>query len=151
MANLYVVMRANPVFAIWLGVLGVGVVIAMAAFEMNEHARQLIADTRLALDRSQNSIDFSSRCAQMPQCKLSDQLRGASPFTSLWRLFAADDLHASTFEDEYLALRARRRGLMLVRVDLGSLITKLDELVRALPKPMAKAVLPDSQSERASA
>lgn len=112
----------------------------LAVFEPTEKARQLIADVRLALDRADCSIDLSSRCARISQPKLSDQLRGVSPFTAMSRLFTADQLADSEFEAEFLAIRAKRRGLALVRADVGDLIARLDDAL-GIRKSMAKAEL----------
>lgn len=153
MADTLALLRACPLFALWLSAvaIGVGFLAFGAAFEINGHARDLIADARLALDRADCSIDFSSRCARMPQPKLSDQLRGVLPFTSMWKLFAADELYASEFEAEYLSLRAKRRGLLIVRGDLGALLTRLDELLDGHRPTMVKAVLPDCAIKKVTA
>lgn len=134
-----------PAVTCWAALVTLGAIVGgIAAFEPDERMRQLLLDVRRALDRAGHSLDYASRCVRMPGPKLSDQLRGASPFTAMRRLFASDEL--AEFEPEFLALRAQRYGLTVVRSDVGTLLAKLDAMLDG-PKPMAKAELPTTKEQ----
>lgn len=122
--------RAEPVLAFWACTLAAGYLLglALAAFQVNDASRELVADVRLAMKRADLSVDFVARCTGVPAPKLSDQLNGKTPFTSFWR-FIAPEIKASRFWDELFALRAERHGGVYVRGDLAVLVRGVERLV----------------------
>ena len=140
--HLWTLIAAHP-FAWW--VLVFSAVVGMA-LGINQHARELAEDVRLAMKRADHSVDFTARSAVMPPPKLSDQLRAVATLTALWRFFAAPELVASEWEVEFLDLRAKRRGLTLVRSDVGALLTRLDEALIG-KRPILKAELVRSEEQ----
>lgn len=140
-----------PFFVLYASAIGAAVAFGWFAttLEVSERMRQLADDGHVALKRANCTVDFASRSVPMNPPRLSDQLRGAMPFTALARLMASTDLAATDFEMEFIAIRARRLGYALVRADLGSLISRLEELLDGR-KPMAKAELSVQSKEQAS-
>lgn len=118
-----------------------------AALAIDAAARELVADVRLAMKRADLTLDFVSRVTGVPPQRLSDQLNGKVPFTGFWR-FWVGEMRDTDFRPEFLEIQAERVNRLLVRVDLGALIAKLDQLVGS--KPMVKAALPSAQKEQAS-
>lgn len=103
-------------------------VCAAVAFEINEPARELVADVRLAMKRADLSLDYVARCTSVPVQRLSDQLNAKTPFTSFWR-FVAPEIKASRFWDELFAIRAERHGGIYVRGELAALVRGVEQLV----------------------
>lgn len=123
---------------------GVGIGAALA---IDAAALVLVADVRLAMKRADLSLDFVSRVTGIPPQRLSDQLNGKTPFTGFWR-FATREMRETDFWTEFIEIQADRVNRVVVRADVGALISKLDSLVG--PKPMAKADLPVQQKRQAS-
>lgn len=114
--------------------------VGAAAYVIDEGARELAADVKLAMKRADLSVDFVARVIGVPRPKLSDQLNAVTPFTSFWR-FTAREIRDSDFWPELLELRARRLDRALVKSDLARLVMRVEQLVGAEPKRMAKAAL----------
>lgn len=115
--DLMSVVLDNP--ALWsLPLFAIAYALGMA-FAMNDRTRELLADVRLAMKRADLSVDYVARVCGVPPNKASDQLRGVSPFTALWRLFSAPEICGSAFEAELLTLRAERKDRTVVRADVG--------------------------------
>lgn len=123
-----------------------------AAFAIDECARLLISDVRLAMKRADLSLDFVARTIKVPIPKLSDQLNGKTPFTSWWR-FASKEIRATDFWLEFHDIEAGRLNRMLVRYDVGRILAGVDELVEDMRgrKRMAKATLAAADARKAGA
>jgi hypothetical protein len=93
---------------------------------------QLVADIKLALKRADLSLDYVSRVTGVPIQRLSDQLNGKTPCTSLWRLLAAPEMQDTDFRLEFLDIQARRMDRALVAVDLSRLLAGVEQLTSSL-------------------
>src|SRR6476469_5039096 len=128
---LLTLVRVLPsVCALWFTVFGVGVSAAwlLGAFEVSDDSRQLVADIRLAMKRSDLSLDYVARCICVPVPKLSEQLNGKQPFTSWWRFFSPE-INGTSFWHEWHAIRAERHGGVYVRGQLAALVRGVEQLV----------------------
>jgi hypothetical protein len=112
------------------------IVLLGAALAIDQAARDLVGDVRLAMKRADLSLDYVSRVTGVPIQRLSDQLNAKTPFTSFWRFFVGE-MRDTDFQLEFLSLQAARVDRMVVRCDLGQLIAKV-ELMTAGVKRMAK-------------
>lgn len=125
-----------------------------AAFVINELGRALIEDVKLAMKRSNLSLDYVARVTNTPISRLSDQLNGKDPFTAFCRFYASDELRDKTmFWQEFQPLQDARINRLCLAVDLGALLTKVEALtalVGARPKVMARAGLPVARKARVS-
>ena len=115
--------------------------IAGAALVVDEAARELGALVKLAIKRADLTQDQVARFIGVPIPKLSDQLNGKVPFTSLWRFFVAPEMRETDFVSELLGVLAPRVNLALVSQDIGDVLAGLTELLHHHRKPMAKASL----------
>lgn len=133
-----------------LGGLTLITMLVVTVIAIDQAARELGADVRLAMKRANLSLDFVARCFGLSQSsKLSVQLDAKQPFTFYRRFFESAEILASAFEAEFLAIRAERRRLALVRSDVGELIARLEAVLPA-KRPMAKAGSVDPREECAS-
>ncbi len=119
-----------------------------AAYVIDQAARDLVADVKLAMKRSDLTLDFVSRVIGVPTNKLSDQLNGKLAFTSFWR-FTASELREAGFWVELLDIRARRVDRVLMRSDLATLVGLVEQLVQER-KHMAKASLSTAMDAEAA-
>lgn len=119
-----------------------------ATVVLDRASRQLVADVRLAMKRADLSLDYVSRVTGIPPSRLSDQLNGKTPFTGFWR-FWVGEMRDTDFRIEFLELQAGHVDRLLVRVDLGALIQRLDELVTSTRMAKANLTAPE-QKEQAS-
>ncbi len=120
--------------AAWLlPLLAVGYGAVLAAFHIDDAARELVADIRLAMKRADLSLDYVSRVIRVPGPKLSDQLLGKQPFTSFWR-FVTPEITRTGFWHEFFAVRAERHGGVYVRGELAALVRGVDQLVHQKKK-----------------
>ena len=120
-----------------------------AAGVVDEAAKQLAADVKLAMKRADLSLDYISRVLSVPVSRLSDQLNGKTPFTFFWRFSHREIRDLTEFWPEFMDIQADRMNRLLVRADLGRLIARLDESLAACPKRMVKAALPVQQKAEA--
>ena len=97
------------------------------AYVIDEAARDLAADAKLAMKRADLSLDFVARVINVPRPKLSEQLNGNLPFTFLCR-FAGREMWETDFWAEFLELRARRIDRALVSSSLGRLVVAVERL-----------------------
>jgi hypothetical protein len=118
-----------------------------ALYVIDQAARDLAADVRLAMKRADLSLDYVSRVIRVPPNKLSDQLSGKAPFT-VWCRFVTLELQQTEFWPEFLALRAERTNQWLVKLDLlAMLVVKVTELVNHKPV-MVKATIDEGPHAR---
>jgi hypothetical protein len=122
-----------------------GVALYGATFLIDDCARLLVADVRLAMKRADLSLDYVARCIAVPIPKLSDQLNGKTPFTAWWRFACLEIRRDTTFWLEFAELQAARVDRVLVRADVGTLIAKVEALVGH--KPMARMAMPSAQQQ----
>jgi hypothetical protein len=115
-----------------IGFLGAGVA-------LDETARQLAADVRLAMKRADLSLDYVSRVLVVPPNKLSDQLNAKAHFTYLRKFFISRELREETdFLSEFFDIFADRINRIALPRGVSVLFAKVD----GTPKRMAKAELP---------
>lgn len=101
----------------------------------------LAADAKLAIRRADLTLDYVSRVTGVPMQRLSDQLNGKTPFTSFWRLFTGE-MRQTDFAIEFYEIQLQRADAVIVRGErLASMVLRMDYLLGAAPKPMAKAGL----------
>lgn len=95
---------------------------------IDQAARDLAADAKLAMKRADLTLDFVSRVTRVPLSRLSDQLNGKTPFTSLWRFYAFEEMRQTDWRVEFGELQADRIQRLLVSADFRELLSKVDAL-----------------------
>lgn len=103
-----------------------------ATLAIDSAGLQLVADIKLALKRADLSLDYVSRVTGVPIQRLSDQLNGKTPCTSLWRLLVAPEMRDTDFRVEFLTIQAQRIDRAVVAMDLSRLLTGVQELTASL-------------------
>lgn len=112
-------------------------------------AKQLAADVAKAMKRADLTQDYVARVLRIPPSKLSLQLSGQLPFTTLWRFFTNAEIADTEFRREFFEIQAERIDRRMVALDLGALVTSLQDALGK--KPMAKMALSEAQKEQQSA
>lgn len=119
-----------------------------AAIAVDDAGRRLAALVALALKRADVTQDYVSLVTGIPRNKLSEQLAGKVPFTGLCRILANRALKDETdFWFELTAIFADQVNRAVVSIDLGHIVSKLEEIVGA-PKRMARMDLPNELEQR---
>jgi hypothetical protein len=113
-----------------------GLAVSASALAIDHAAKELVGDVRLAMKRSDLSLDYVSRVTGVPPQRLSDQLNGKTPFTAFWR-FTRAEIRETAFWPEFLGIRNERCGLVQVPRDLGLLVASVRELVSMNPVALA--------------
>ncbi len=108
-------------------------------------AKQLAADVARAMKRADLTQDYVARVLGIPPSKLSLQLSGQLPFTTLWRFFVNVEMQQTDFRLEFFDIQAERIDRRMVAMDLGALVTSLQDAFGK--KPMAKMALETAQKE----
>jgi hypothetical protein len=120
-----------------------------AALAIDQAARDLVGDVRLAMKRADLSLDYVSRVTGVPIQRLSDQLNAKTPFTSFWRFFVGE-MRETDFQCEFLSIQAGRVDRMVVRCDLGQLIAKVEQMTAGVKRMAKVQPVLMSEQERAS-
>jgi hypothetical protein len=113
-----------------------------AALAIDQAARDLVADVRLAMKRA-------PRVTGVPIQRLSDQLNAKTPFTSFWRFFVGE-MRETDFQCEFLSIQAGRVDRMVVRCDLGQLLAKVEQMTAGVKRMAKVQPVLMSEQERAS-
>lgn len=109
------------------------------AYAVDDAAKTLAADARLALKRADVSQDFLSRVIRAPKAKVSEQLSGQQPFTLLPRILTAKEIRDTEFWREFLDIQEARLGRAVIAPPIvAELIAKVDALLGSTPKPVQK-------------